>query len=317
MNVLGPAIEEARRDLGNSDQNRWLLERCLSLLAFAEPPLEGIAKIREILSQVRFFYPHDSRGIVAALGASRCADAMDLLLELAKPDGSGVAPIGEAWIKAVAQLGGKRSNEVLLSFVDPDQKLFTKEFVPDYQHGDVLAGLLADRAEQDGEFKAELFRLANGELPPGKRTAARKNIFALSARSRSGSRPLRAARRRFGYSLRTSPVDRERILGATSATEPKETSTLLRRGDRTRSENAFSRCCKRTPSEALGICAARPDRSVAAGVRSSHGRAATSRDRVGRFLAALESVASPRNRATNGHGTDMAHRAQTTRLQGR
>jgi hypothetical protein len=169
MNVLGPAIEQARRGLGNSDQNRWLLGRCLSVLPFVDPPEEGIAKIREILSQVRFFYPHDSRGIVVALGASRCADAMDLLLELAKPDGSAVAQIGDEWIRAVAQLGGKRSNEVLLSFVHPNQKLFTKEFVPDYQNGNVLARLLAERAENDEEFKTELFRLANGELPPVKR----------------------------------------------------------------------------------------------------------------------------------------------------
>jgi hypothetical protein len=176
MNVLGPAIEEARRDLGNSDQHRWLLGRCLSLLPFAEPPAEGIAKIREILSQIRFFYPYDSEGIVAALGASRCADAMDLLLELAKPDGSGVAAIGDEWITAVAQLGGNRSNEVLLSFVDPNQKLFTKEFVPDYKNGNVLARLMANRAEQDGEFKAELFRLANGELPPTKRVLLAKTF---------------------------------------------------------------------------------------------------------------------------------------------
>jgi hypothetical protein len=176
MNVLGPAIEEARRDLGNSDQHRWLLGRCLSLLAFAEPPAEGVAKIREILSQIRFFYPHDSKGIVAALGASRCADAMELLLEMAKPDGSGIAAIGDAWIKAVASLGGKQSNEVLLSFVDPNQKLFAKEFVPDYQNGDVLARLMADRAEQDGELKAELFRLANGDLPPVKRMLLAKTF---------------------------------------------------------------------------------------------------------------------------------------------
>ncbi|MGB8769846.1 MAG: hypothetical protein WCC92_09540 [Candidatus Korobacteraceae bacterium] len=169
MNVLGPAIEQARRDLGNSNQNRWLLERCLSLLPFADPPEEGIAKTREILSQIRFFYPHDSRGVVAALGASRCADAMDLLLELAKPDGSAVPQIGDEWITAVAQLGGKRSNEVLLSFVDPSQKLFTKEFIPDFQNGDVLARLLADRAEREDAFKTELFRLANGDLPLGKR----------------------------------------------------------------------------------------------------------------------------------------------------
>ncbi len=174
MTVLDPAIEQARRDLGNSDQNRWLLDRCLSVLPFVDPPEEGIAKIKEILAQVRFIYPHDSRGLVAALGASRCADAMDLLLQLAKPDGSAVAQIGEEWIRAVAQLGGNRSNEVLLSFVDPDQNLFTKEFVPDYHHGQVLAGLLAGRAEQDGEFKAKLFRLANGELPLGKRTVLAK-----------------------------------------------------------------------------------------------------------------------------------------------
>ena len=74
----------------------------------------------------------------------------------------------------MAQLGGKRSNEVLLSFVDPDRKLFTKEFVPEYQRGNVLAGLLADRTEHDSEFKAELFRLANGELPPSKRTLLAK-----------------------------------------------------------------------------------------------------------------------------------------------
>jgi hypothetical protein len=169
MNVLDPAIDQARRDLANSDQNRWLLDRCLSVLPFVDPPEEGIAKIKEILPGLRFFYPHDSRGVVAALGASRCADAMDLLLQLAKPDGSAVAQIGDEWIKAVAQLGGKRSNEVLLSFVDPDQKLFTKEFVPDYQDGNVLARLLADRAEHDSEFKAELFRLASGDLPQTKR----------------------------------------------------------------------------------------------------------------------------------------------------
>jgi hypothetical protein len=174
MNVLGPAIEQARRDLGNSDQNRWLLDRCLSVLPFVDPAEEGIAKIKEILDGVRSFYPHDSRGVVAALGASRCADAMDLLLQLAKPDGSAVAQIGDEWIRAVAQLGGKRSNEVLLSFVDPDQKLFTKDFLPDYQNGNVLARLLAERAEHDSEFKAELFRLASGELPQTKRTLLAK-----------------------------------------------------------------------------------------------------------------------------------------------
>ena len=58
---------------------------------------------------------------------------------------------------------------MLLSFVDPKAKVFTTEFIPDYRHGDLFARLLAERAAESGEFKAELVRLANGDLPPAKR----------------------------------------------------------------------------------------------------------------------------------------------------
>lgn len=167
MTVLGPTIEETQKDTSN-DQNRWLLNRCLSVLAFADPPAEGIAKIREILSGIRF-RAYDSGTLVAALGASRCGDAMKFLMELAGTDGIGVGAIGEPWIKAVAQVDGKRSDEVLISFVDPGATIFTKEFLPDHRNGDLLAALLAVRAEAESEFRAELFRLAAGELPPIKR----------------------------------------------------------------------------------------------------------------------------------------------------
>jgi hypothetical protein len=175
MSLLAPAIEELRRDMLNNNQSAWLMQRCLSLLAFADPAAEGIAKIRELLSELRF-RPYDSGGLTAALGASRCADAMGLLMELAGADGSGVEAIGEPWIKAVTQVGDKRSDEVLLIFVDPNAKLFTKEFLPDHRNGDLLARLLADRAEQDGEFKAELFRLANGDLSPVRRMLLAKTF---------------------------------------------------------------------------------------------------------------------------------------------
>jgi hypothetical protein len=167
MKVLGPTIEEQLKDMSN-DQNRWLLYRCLSVLAFAYPPAEGIAKIREILNGIRF-RGYESGGVVAALGASRCPEAIELLLKLAGDDGRGAEAIGEPWIKAVAQLGGTKSNQVLVSFVDPSAKLFTNDFLPDSRDGGLLAGLLARRAEEDGEFKAELFHLADGDLPPAKR----------------------------------------------------------------------------------------------------------------------------------------------------
>jgi hypothetical protein len=168
LNVIAPTIEELRNDVRNNNQSAGLLQRCLSLLAFVDPPADGIAKIREILSGIRF-RPYDSISLVSALGASRCADAMDLLMELAGTDGSGVGTISEPWIKAVAQVGGQRSNQVLISFVDPDAAMFTKEFLPDHRNGGLLARLLAERAEADGDFKAKLFSLADGDLPQVKR----------------------------------------------------------------------------------------------------------------------------------------------------
>jgi hypothetical protein len=217
----------------------------IGLLPFVDPPEEGIAKIKEILAQVRFFYPHDSSGGVAALGASGCTDAMDLLLEMAKPDGSAVEQIGEEWIRAAAQLGGNRSNEVLLSFVDPDQKVFTKEFVPDYQHGNVLAGLLADRAEHDSEFKTELFRLASGELPPTKRMLLAKAFRVFGAKvtwwkaSVCCATTVRSFLTNFSSRLKTHSW-------SIAHTGEKQMSTRLRHADRMRCENAFSRWRKRT-----------------------------------------------------------------------
>jgi hypothetical protein len=187
---------------------------------------------------------------------------MDLLLQRAKPDGSAVAQIGDEWIRAVAQLGGERSNEVLLSFVDPDQKLFTKEFVPDYQHGNVLARLLTDRTEHDSELKAELFRLANGELPQTKRILLAKTFSFFSETTWSldfvccGMTSRRFPSNFFNLSKTPS--------WSGDRTAQTEAPTLLPQGDRTRSGNAFSKWRKPTIAEAFGIRAARPDRSLAA-----------------------------------------------------
>ncbi|HET8926012.1 MAG TPA: hypothetical protein VFN26_23710 [Candidatus Acidoferrum sp.] len=92
-------------------------------------------------------------------------------------DGKGVEAIGEAWIEAIGALRGPRSNEILLSFVNSEAKSFTREFIPDHRHGDLLARVLAERAEVDASVKAELIRLANGDLSPLKRMLLAK-VFA-------------------------------------------------------------------------------------------------------------------------------------------
>jgi hypothetical protein len=212
---------------------------------------------------------------------------MDLLLQLAKPDGGAVAQIGDEWIKAVAQLGSKRSNEVLLSFVAPNQRLFTKEFVPGYHHGNVLARLLADRAEHDSEFKAEILRLASGELPQTKRMLRAKTISFLQReddlvaglcvlRDDESALPFELLQSIESAFLERRPYGPD---GHDYALAPRANALRKR----------LLEMAQTDPSEAFGIRAARTDRSVADRARSSHGRASTSHDRDECLLADLAS----------------------------
>lgn len=166
--ILDPVIKEIEASGLHSDQNAWLFARCLSVMAFVEPPAAGIAKIHALISELRFRL-YELNGVVAALGESRCDDAIDVLIEFAGADGKGVEAVGESWIEAMGALEGARSTEILLSFVDPNAKLFNREFLPDHRHGDLLARLLAERAVKDTALKDKLVELANGDLPPTKR----------------------------------------------------------------------------------------------------------------------------------------------------
>jgi hypothetical protein len=180
LRVLDPVIQDLRASGIYSDkQNGWLFARCLSVMAFVEPPAAGVSKIRALISELRF-RPHELDGVVAALGASRCDEAIDALMEFAGTDGKGVETLGESWIEAIATLEGARSSEILMSFVDPNSNLFNREFIPDDRRGALLARLLAERAVRDKALKGKLVELANGDLPPTKRMLLAK-VFSQFA----------------------------------------------------------------------------------------------------------------------------------------
>ena len=180
LRILVPVLQHIKASgLYNDNQNAWLFARCLSVMAFVEPPAAGIAKIRALISELRF-RAYELSGVVAALGSSRCDDAIDVLMEFAGSDGKGVEAVRESWIEAIGALEGPRSREILLSFVDPNAKLFNREFIPDHRHGDLVARLLAERAEKDTVLKGKLVELANGDLTPTKRILLAK-VFAQFA----------------------------------------------------------------------------------------------------------------------------------------
>jgi len=169
LRILEPTMRDLRpHGIFSDDQSRWLFARYLCVMAFVEPPAAGIAKIREFVSNLKF-PTYDLGTVVAALGASRCDDAIDVLMEFAGPDGKGVDALGESWIEAIGALEGTRSSEILLSFVDPSAKLFNRDFIPDHRYGDLLARLMAERGAKDKALTSRLVELANGDLPNTKR----------------------------------------------------------------------------------------------------------------------------------------------------
>jgi hypothetical protein len=169
LRILEPTMQDLRpHGIFSDDQSRWLFARYLCVMAFVEPPAAGIAKIREFVSNLKF-PTYDLGTVVAALGASRCDDAINVLMEFAGPDGKGVDALGESWIEAIGALEGTRSSEILLSFVDPSAKLFNRDFIPDHRYGDLLARLLAERGAKDKALTSRLVELANGDLPNTKR----------------------------------------------------------------------------------------------------------------------------------------------------
>jgi NACHT conflict system protein len=167
LRVLDP-VKQDIQDSGHNDQSVWLFARWVSVMTFVDPPAAGVAKIRELISEHRI-RPYDLGNVVAALGASRCDEAVDVLLEFAGADGKSVEVLGEQWIQAIGTLEGPRSTDILLSFVDPNGTVFNREFIPDQRHGDLFARLLAERAVKDKALKSKLFDLANGELTKTKR----------------------------------------------------------------------------------------------------------------------------------------------------
>jgi len=176
LQVLEPAIAEARQDLNNHNQNRWLLVQCLSVLPFVDDPASGINRIREILSEVRL-PKFELQPLVAALGASRNQDALIFLRELAGNDGSGVKEIAKDWIIAIAAIGGAEAEEILMSFIDPDLHVFESEVnFQDTHEYDVLATRIAALADVKVSLKERIFTLCDMQLSASRRLLLTKII---------------------------------------------------------------------------------------------------------------------------------------------
>jgi hypothetical protein len=78
LKIIDPVIQELRSSGLYNNQSLWPFVRCVAVMPFVDPPAAGIAKIRELISELRY-RTYELRGVVTALGASRRDDALHLL----------------------------------------------------------------------------------------------------------------------------------------------------------------------------------------------------------------------------------------------
>lgn len=121
-------------------------------------------------------YGYEARGILEALGRSRCGEALPLLQEIAS-DKRRSDHFGDAWIDAVASLDTAAARKLLLSFVDPALPGLPADVT--FSMDDVLVAQIVNLLRKDKAVEERLLHLCGTDLPPAKRGLLAKVIGQL------------------------------------------------------------------------------------------------------------------------------------------
>ena len=181
LEVLNPVIEHAVTVPYNREQADYLLSRCLCFLPFVEPPPQGIARIREI-GPIKRMWGYEFQGLVAALGYSRCNEALDLLIDMAKNEEKRLEGIAGDWIDAVANLGTPEAIRTVLSFIDPEIEQHSLRLTFNYFYQEKLASKIANIAGGDPSVRDRLLLLCTKRLPPQMRLLLADCVTRLGTR---------------------------------------------------------------------------------------------------------------------------------------
>jgi hypothetical protein len=159
LGILNPPIEQVLREGLYTNQNSFLIKRCLCLLPFVDDPSKGIAWIREIVSRTSFPI-HELRDVITALGQSRSHEALMFLLELDSPMRSGLQHFPREWLKAIADLGFPEAKRTLLSFIDSEITEPNFELMNESYNREFLASHIAALARAEAVVREHIFQLS-------------------------------------------------------------------------------------------------------------------------------------------------------------
>ena len=158
--IVEPIIEHVRGHRWNTQESS-LMSHVVGIVLFTDDPSASIQRVRQLIEE-KLLSMEGTRGLVKALGYSRCPDAVALLRELAS-DTVRVQYLGNEWIDAVAQFDSQEARNLLLSFIDP--ALPTLSIGLDRHHGGRLIRRLVELAQRDTLVRQRMFDLAQENIP--------------------------------------------------------------------------------------------------------------------------------------------------------
>jgi hypothetical protein len=172
--IAEPLIQHARSQRWNN-QELALMTHLAGIVLFTDDACHSIARIREFL-RGNLLSVDGIRSVAAALGYSRCDDAVGLLRELAE-DKVCAQYLGDDWVDAVARLDTQESRKLLLSFVDPSLPPVPPALVAHYDRK--LVNKLTEMAQRDVIVQRLLFELVNSDLSAAQATLLGKVLVNM------------------------------------------------------------------------------------------------------------------------------------------
>ena len=174
--LLDSVLERMEDWMQDSDWH--LVFELLALCPFVDDPSAGIAKMREVIADLRI-RQYRLREIVTALGESRTDSAVDLLSELAS-DRQTFEQCEDNFINAFAALDASQCGKVLLSLVDPDMDSITMVHRP--RHEDLLVERLVEQAKRRPKVATRLRDVCELDLPEFNRNVLSRVMCELATR---------------------------------------------------------------------------------------------------------------------------------------
>lgn len=177
ISTLEPVVAEVRSH-GAHDGNAGLLKRLLSILPFVNPQPQGIAHIRQLLTEFRLPL-HDQRDLLVALGQSGCDEGLALLRDFARQSDATFEHMAKDWIEAVAACPLPGAKSMLLSLIDPEVIDGVGGLdCPEYS-ADLLASCLSDLARADTALVDRVLGLTGQDLSLKRRLVLAKIVARL------------------------------------------------------------------------------------------------------------------------------------------